>query len=284
MPKITQGSKEKDDGARDSIHFIQTQAIHSSIPLVIHSYTFIPPSFYSFIHSFIHTHLFIHPSNHSFIPTYFIHPSRQSFLPIHFIHPSHQSFIHSDPLYSLVPSSHSFLHIYSSVPPVIHSYTLYSSVPPVIHSYTIYSSILPFIQAVHSSILPFIQAVHSSILPFIQAIHSSIRPSIHSFHFIHPLRTLHKIVLQEMTTTMENTARHENITKLGLKTTDKSCKAALLNEKLCVLDAAVPLVCSPLLTSATKSKLLPFLLKSWMFLLSTCSQQQQLQQHPWEKK
>jgi hypothetical protein len=87
------------------------------------------------------------------------------------------------------------------------------------------------------------------------------------------------MVLQEMMTTTENTARHENTTKLGLKTTDKSCKAALLNEKLCVLDdddddAAVPLGCSPLLTSATKSKLLPFLLKSWMFLLSTCSQQQ----------
>ncbi len=90
-------------------------------------------------------------------------------------------------------------------------------------------------------------------------------------------------------TTMENTARHENTTKLGLKTTDKSCKASLLNEKLCVLDdddddAAVPLVCSPLLTSATKSKLLPFLLKSWMFLLSTCSHQQQSQQHPWGEK
>jgi hypothetical protein len=90
-----------------------------------------------------------------------------------------------------------------------------------------------------------------------------------------------------MITTMENTARHENTTKLELKTTDKSCKAALLNEKLCVLDdddAAVPLVCSPLLTSATKSKLLPFLLKSWMFLLSTCNQQQQSQQHPWKNK
>jgi hypothetical protein len=68
------------------------------------------------------------------------------------------------------------------------------------------------------------------------------------------------MVLQEMMTTTENTARHENTTKLGLKTTDKSCKAALLNEKLCVLDddddddddAAVPLGCSPLLTSATK--------------------------------
>jgi hypothetical protein len=67
------------------------------------------------------------------------------------------------------------------------------------------------------------------------------------------------MVLQEMMTTTENTARHENTTKLGLKTTDKSCQAALLNEKLCVLDdddddddAAVPLGCSPLLTSATK--------------------------------
>ncbi len=136
---------------------------------------------------------------------------------------------------------------------VIHSYTF---IPPSLYSF------------IHTQL-----SIHPSVPPFI--------------HFIHPLRTLHKIVLQEMTTTTENTARHKNTTKLGLKTTDKSCKAALLNEKLRVLDdeddAAVPLVWSPLLTSFTKSKLPPFLLKSWMFLLSTCSQQQQ-SPHPWGKK
>ncbi len=186
MPKITQGSKEKDDGGRDSNHFIQTQAIHSSIQSL---------------------HLFIH-----------------------------SRFVRSSP--SLV----------------IHSYTF---IPPSLYSF------------IHTQL-----SIHPSVPPFI--------------HFIHPLRTLHKIVLQEMTTTTENTARHKNTTKLGLKTTDKSCKAALLNEKLRVLDdeddAAVPLVWSPLLTSFTKSKLPPFLLKSWMFLLSTCSQQQQSQQHPWGEK
>ncbi len=150
MPKITQGSKVKDDGVRDSIHFIQTQAIHSSIqsihlfihssiPLVIHSYTFIPPSLYSFIHSFIHIYSSVPPIIHTFPHTLFI--------PIHFIHPSHQSFIHLDTLYS-------------SVPPVIHSYTLLF-IRPSSHS---------FIQNlfIHPSI-------HTK--PFI---HSSIRPSVHS--------------------------------------------------------------------------------------------------------
>ncbi len=81
-PKLPQGSKEKDDGGRDSNHFIQTQAIHSSIQslhlfihsrfvraspsLVIHSYTFIPPSLYSFIHSYTFINSSIRPSIHSF--------------------------------------------------------------------------------------------------------------------------------------------------------------------------------------------------------------------------
>jgi len=165
-------------------------------------------------------HSSIPPILHSFPHTLFIHPASHSFLYTLSIQPTSHSFIHSDTLYS----SDSFLHTLF-IRPSSHSF---------IHNLFIHPSI------------------HTK--PFI---HPSVPPFIHSF--IHPLLTLHKMVLQEMMTTTENTARHENTTKLGLKTTDKSCKAALLNEKLCVLDdddddddAAVPLGCSPLLTSATK--------------------------------
>jgi hypothetical protein len=148
MPKITQGSKEKDDGARDSIH--------SSIPLVIHSYTFIPPSLYSFIHSYT------------------------------FIHPSLQSFIRSYTLYSAIPPGISYT-LYPSIPPVIHSFGthfVHLSLP-VIHSYTFIHPYLQWFIPTHF-IHPSLPVIHSSIHPAIHTSHAFIHPSLHSFiSFIH---------------------------------------------------------------------------------------------------
>jgi hypothetical protein len=60
--------------------------------------------------------------------------------------------------------------------------------------------------------------------------------------------------------TTENASRDRNTTKLELKT-------RLITEK----DFPGSALRSPLFTSSTKLKLVPFFLNSWMFLVSTCT-------------